>query len=121
MSTLCTSQEAFAAIGYLERCFGGYPLDGDQKRPYLRLFVNFAPIEVRDAIDRAVRLQPERRPWPSDIAAMIQTARAKARRERSVPTEGVPSGPAVTPPGAVGDRIAELRQALHADKEGENG
>lgn len=78
---MCTSEQSIAALGYLNRCFGGYPMTPDESRPYLRLFRGFAATEVQDAIDKLARgWTAARRPMPNDVAQVIQSSKPQSKR-----------------------------------------
>jgi len=71
-----TSDQAFAAVGYLARSFSRFPLSADEQRPYLRLFAKLDPADVQAAIDALV-LKSDFRPAPNEIAAEIRKRRPR--------------------------------------------
>lgn len=52
-----TSDQAFAAVGYLARSFSRFPLSNDEQRPYLRLFTKLDAADVQTAIDALTDVQ----------------------------------------------------------------
>lgn len=71
-----TSDQAFAAVGYLARSFSRFPLSNDEQRPYLRLFSKLDAADVQTAIDALV-LKSDFRPAPNEIAAEIRKRRPR--------------------------------------------
>lgn len=105
---LCTSEQSIAALGYLSRCFGGYPMTPDEQRPYLRLFRGFTPEEVQDAIDKLARgWTAARRPMPNDVAQVISASKPKVRASEGPYLD--PTATDLTPPSHIPDCVAELR------------
>jgi hypothetical protein len=104
---MCTSEQAITALGYFNNSFGGYPMTPDEQRPYLRLFLGFAPAEVQAAIDKLARgWTAARRPMPNDVAQVIQASKPKVRASEGPYLAEVE----FEPPPDLSDRIASLRE-----------
>jgi hypothetical protein len=103
--SVCSSEQAIEAIGYLERSFGGYPISEPDRRPYLRMFVTFAPSELARAIDDLARSGITRRPAPADIAAQIHKSRPRPDTRNADPWPDVD-------PSSVSRHLDECRAIL---------
>ena len=103
---LCTSEQAIAALGYLNRSFGGYPMTEAEQRPYLRLFRSFDVNEVQNAIDLLARSWTlPRRPMPNDVAQAIHEQKNPKSKRDDGPYLDNPE----PPPPDFSDRMANLK------------
>lgn len=105
----CTSAEAISALGYLRHSFGGYEIPDQEQRSHLRTFRKFTKDEVLAAIEKLKG--QHRRPSPSDIEGAVLAERVATRKAAGPFMHQIPPAE-LTPPNAVPERVAELREHM---------
>lgn len=106
---LCTSDEAIGALGYLRHSFGGFEIPTQEQRSHLRTFRKFTKDEVLAAIESLKGR--DRRPSPSDVEGAILAERRATRKAAGPFMHQIPPAE-LTPPDAIPERVAELREHM---------
>ena len=105
----CTGEQCQTYVDDLRKAFGGFGIDDREQRQLRRLFLDYAPREVDEAIAQLTK-KADRRPSAHDLAMVLKANRRflKSQSETTAPPQWD------DPDAIVGDEVPSLASLAKA-------